>query len=406
MKIGYILTTFPCRSETFAEREIKELGRIGFDISVLAATSQQYRQGLGAHTDIMYRPSLFSLETLYSLVHILHKYPFFPISLLQLIIRLIRTCIRDALLVLKNFHTIASFVRFLDCRKITHIHAYFLSWPATIALAISAITGRSFSISAHARDIFVEHGDIELKVSRSTFVTVCNRQGLDYLKAKLPKECLRKLHLNYHGIMSNFRCKREVKESGNNNMLIAIGRMIPKKGFDSLLKALAKVVKDGRSCKLILFGDGAKRQQLHILAQQLGIEDNVQLPGWVDSTVVLNYMRQASMLIVPSIVTGDGDSDGLPNVVLEAFASNTPIIASNLPGINDAIVHGETGLLVEPGDITALALEIERLLGDRQMQGHLARNAYEMSIQRFDLTKNVAQISTLFKGNCEQVGKR
>ena len=408
MKIGYILTTFPCRSETFAVREIDALRRMGFEIIVFAAASESFGNESEDHCDAVYRPSLFSFETACSLAHILHRHPLSVIRLLWLALRLTRSCAREALRVLGNIHTVACFTRHLNRMAVAHIHAYFLSWPGTIALATSVATGRSFSISTHARDIFVEHGDMELKVSHASFVRVCNHEGMDYLKANLSQRYHHKLRLNYHGVTDSLQGAtlglRRTHNADDDEIVAAIGRLIPKKGFDILLKAFAQVVETGQPCRLTLFGDGCERGRLSDLGTQLDLGDRVRFAGWREPEVVLNYVRRASVVVVPSIIADDGDRDGLPNVVLEAFINKTPVIGSDLAGIRDAIENRRTGLLVDPADAPALASAIKELLSDKDMQSRLACNAYELAIQRFDLTQNVAQMAEWFEDVCGREG--
>lgn len=397
MKIGYILTTFPCQSETFAAREIEELRKLGLDIVVFAAAGQQNEQA--AIPKVFYRRYLLSLNAVLSICYIAVKYPLAVARLACLVFKLIPLCPREAISLIGNLHTLALFARHFDREGISNIHAYFLSWPACIGLGLAAVTNRSLSISAHARDIFVEHGATELKVAHAKFITTCTRQGLRHLKANLPAKYHHKLHLNYHGTRIDdrwFGCAQNISESYFNNRIIAVGRLIQKKGFAELLRAFALVVRDKPRCRLTIVGSGVLRKQLNGLIEQLALEDYVRLLGGQEHDITLRLIRRACVLVAPSVIADDGDRDGIPNVILEAFASGVPVIASNLEGISEVVRHRQTGLLVAPGDIRGLARAIEELLSNKDLRAVLSKKAYETAVQCFDSTKNAKQLAELF----------
>lgn len=400
MKIGYILTTFPGRTETFAAREIEGLRKLGFVITVLAATSQRHAHACVEDTEVFYRPSLFATEALLSIGYLSIRYPLALGRLLCVALRLLGACPREAMSLIGNLHTIGFFARHLDREAVSHIHAYFLSWPATIGLGLSAATGRSFSISAHARDIFVEHGAIKLKVSRAKFVTTCTRQGLKHLKASLPAQYHHKLRLCYHGIRMGSGCPdhggKNISESKRNDTVIAVGRLVQKKGFGDLLRAFALVVRKKPHCRLMIVGDGSGQKQLNGLTEQLALKDHVELFGWQGHDLTLRLIEQATVLVAPSVISDDGDRDGIPNVILEAFASGTAVIASSLKGISEAVEHRRTGLLVKPGDVKELASAIKELLNSKKLQSQFSQTAYETAVQRFDSAKNTKQLAKLF----------
>jgi glycosyltransferase involved in cell wall biosynthesis len=398
IKIGYILTTFPCRTETFAVREIEVLRKSGCAITVFGAVSQ--RPSCTDTIKVFYRPEIFSTEALLSISYLSVKYPRALGILIYLIFKLIRACPREAVSLIGNIHTIGFFAKHLDNEAIGHIHAYFLSWPSTIGMALSAITRRSFSISAHARDIFVEHGAMELKISRANFVSVCTRQGLEYLKANLPVKYHHKLHLNYHGIRAASGlpdCDDKSKyEPKRDDTVIAVGRLIPKKGFANLVRAFNRVVQEKSQRRLVIIGDGPERKRLIGLTDQLNLKNHVELLGWQDFDVTQRLIRQSTVLVAPSLISDDGDRDGIPNVILEAFACGTPVIASRLEGISEAVEHRVTGLLVGPGDVLELASAIEELLDNRYLHRQLSHRAYETVMQRFNSAENIKQLCRLF----------
>jgi len=401
MKIVYILTKFPCRSETFAVREIEALRLLGFDITVLAASGQDIA-GCGVTTvKTFYRPQLFSAKGIFSLSYLCLRHPLGLCRLFCLILKLLRQCRREAITLLGNLHTVGYFAWRLKRGRISHIHAYFMSWPALLGLALRVSTGRQFSIGAHARDIFVEEGAAELKASRANFIRTCTRRGLRQLQTLLPTRYHHKLFVVYHSMPIacggiNPATLGE-DQSKADDIVVAVGRLVSKKGFANLVRAFALLGEQRPNCKLIIAGDGPERERLAELAEELSIQDQVQLLGWLPCDAALRLIRSATVLAAPAVIDDDGDSDGIPNVILEAFVSGTAIVASRLSSISEAVRHGWTGLLVEPGNIEQLAWALKRLLEDSGLRSRLSQRAYEVAVQRFDTTKNVRSLAELFR---------
>jgi glycosyltransferase involved in cell wall biosynthesis len=399
MKVAYILTNFPCLTETFALREIQSLRELGLEIIVLAVSRGQNAQTLADGPSVFYRPAWLSLESAAAMGRMLIRRPLRSCKLLLLILRLLCLCPREALSVAGNLHTIAYFAAQLDREKIDHVHACFLSWPAVIALALSIVTGRPFSISAHARDIFVEHGAVGLKARRSKFIRTCTGQGLHHLKANLPAECDDKLHVVYHGVETVLEHagiqQRESSASNSDTTIIAVGRLVEKKGFDVLIRAFALVVRQKPDCRLMIVGDGPEKKHLMELIQQSGLQHRVELTGWQEPQITQSLIAQATLLAAPSRAAQDGDMDGIPNVILEAFAAGVPVVAGNLQGITEAVKDRETGLIVEPADVHGLASAINELLDDPQLRSRLAHNACQAVKERFDPAENAGQLAGL-----------
>ena len=398
MKIAYILTTFPCPSELFAIREIDGLRKQGIDITVFAARGSHSSQVDREQLDIIYRPYYLSFEAFASIGYMTIRQPLFLLKLCWLILNVVLVCPREAVSLAGNIHTICCFAREIRCRSISHIHAYFLNWPAYMGMALSKITNIPFSIAAHARDIFVENGALEVKVAQAQFVTCCTNQGLNYLKATLAEKYHNKLHLNYHGLhIDLIKSSSSTSPIKATNTILAASRLVEKKGFINLLKAFSLVLHEAPQCLLIIAGEGPQHQALKELANELHISQYVHFTGWLNNGMMLRIMEEATMLIVPSVIDTEGDRDGIPNVILEAFHANTPVIASNLDGIAEAIRHEQTGLLVKAGDVPELAQAIVRLLNSEDLRIRLSKNARSILETQFDGSRCCKQLASTFR---------
>lgn len=146
-------------------------------------------------------------------------------------------------------------------------------------------------------------------------------------------------------------------ESGQPPVVLAVGRLTQQKDFPTLLRAFAQVRK-GRPARLLILGEGVDRPALEALVAQLGLEDDVALPGFVDNPYA--YMSRASLYVLSS------RWEGLPTVLIEALFCGPPIVATDCPsGAREILADGRHGSLVPVGDVTALAKVIEAGLAGR-----------------------------------------
>ena len=159
------------------------------------------------------------------------------------------------------------------------------------------------------------------------------------------------------------------------NVLVAgIGRLVPVKGFDYLVQALAEASRDNPRLRLVLVGDGSERTALAERAASLGVADRVHLVGAVPHDDVPEYLAAADVVVVPSI-RFEGLVDGLPNVALEAMAAGKPLVATRVGGLPELVHDGRNGLLVEEKSASELASAILGLVGDAGLRARLGAAA-------------------------------
>jgi glycosyltransferase involved in cell wall biosynthesis len=166
-------------------------------------------------------------------------------------------------------------------------------------------------------------------------------------------------------------------------LILHVGRLVEKKGTADLIDAFARLRPGAR---LVILGDGPLRAPLERRAAGLRVE----FLGSRPPEEVARWMRRAWLLAAPSVTAKDGDREGLPTVVVEAAAAGLPVVGTRHSGIPEAVLDGSSGLLVEEGDVAALAGALETLLGSAELRGSMALAARALAEERFDLARQTA----------------
>jgi glycosyltransferase involved in cell wall biosynthesis len=258
--------------------------------------------------------------------------------------------------------------RRLEGSGVSGLHGYFAHEPAEVAQLAAGLLGVPFGFSIHARDARKVAPDVLAARTRAAAcVIACNED----VAGELPADA-RNVHLIPHGV-DLLRFPPEAPAGDGTLRLLAVGRLVEKKGFDVLIDAVSRLTVP---FTLRIVGEGPERGALLQAVAQLGLAGRVELCGARTHDRLPAEYAAADLVVVPSIVDRHGDRDGLPNVVLEAMASMRPVVASDVAGIGSAVTDGEAGVLVPPGDAAALASALDglgRRAADRQRLGAHAR---------------------------------
>jgi glycosyltransferase involved in cell wall biosynthesis len=178
-------------------------------------------------------------------------------------------------------------------------------------------------------------------------------------------------------------------------LIVAIGRLIAKKGFANLIRACALLVERGRSFQCEIFGEGSLENQLRGQIEQLGLKELVQLPGAKPQHELRERLAAANVFALPSVPEAEGGMDNLPTVIMEAMATGLPVVSTRIGGIPEMVIDDETGFLVEPGNVVALADAIEKVTNDRSLGQKLGQAGHERVQRLFSIEKNVRELCAL-----------
>jgi glycosyltransferase involved in cell wall biosynthesis len=275
---------------------------------------------------------------------------------------------------------------------IDHVHAHFAGMAARTAFWIGKFFGISFSFTGHANDIFAprdfETGLDQLMESANAVVTVSDF-GVRYLKERFPPAA-EKIHRVYNGIdLAKFQ---RADFRGSKQLIIAIGRLIEKKGFADLVRACEVLRKRGHDVWCQIIGEGPLESVLRADIDNRGLHEHLLLSGPLPQTEIGTRLAGATMFALPCIAEETGAMDNLPTVIMEAMAAGLPVVSTNVGGIPEMVVCSETGLLVSPGDPAALAEAIEKFIVDPALARKFGQAGYERSQTLFSIEKNVREL--------------
>jgi glycosyltransferase involved in cell wall biosynthesis len=178
--------------------------------------------------------------------------------------------------------------------------------------------------------------------------------------------------------------------------ILHVGRLVEKKGTAVLLRAFAQLKAAHPEARLRIVGDGPLLTRLKRMAGELGLRDSVVFAGTLNPDQIAAEMRKTAMLAAPSLTARDGDSEGLPNVVVEAMASGLPLVATDHGGISEAVADGESGFLVDEGEHEPLARRLAELLSDAAPRGRMGAAGRRIAEERFDAARQMALLEARY----------
>ena len=286
--------------------------------------------------------------------------------------------------------------------EVDHLHAHFSHGATTVTWLSSLITGLPFSFTAHAKDIYCESlnpaGLLSRKMEAAKFVITCtdaNRKHLQSLSST-PVHCI------YHGLNADFsrllRGQPSATRRSGHLRILAVGRLVSKKGFDTLVQACAILKSLDVSFETVIIGEsGDHERELRNLISRYGLEAQVRLAGPATQAQLLREYQQATVFCLPCRVLSDGDRDGIPNVLMEAMSCGLPVVTTDISGIPELIRNDVNGILVSPDSPAEIALAVQRVFREPLLAESLGRNAVKTIRENFDGDQTTKELLTLLR---------
>lgn len=404
MRIAYLLTQYPKVSHTFIRRELLEIERQGhfvLRLSIRKADAPpvdpqdhaEQRKTLCCLSQPLGR--LLAGQVLTALTR--------PVACARALALALRMGWRSDTGLLRHlayFAEAAYLSQILRANRIEHVHAHFGSNAATVARLLRRLGGPTYSFTVHGTDLFdaPRSLDVRGKLADATFaVAVC-----DYSAAQLRRwgalEDWPKVRVVRCAVGDEYFAAAQPIDP-RANTLVCVGRLSPEKGHLLLIDAFAELVRSGTDARLVLVGDGDLRPAVERRVAERGLTERVTLAGYLSETGVREQLLAARALVLPSF------SEGLPMVIMEAFALGRPVISTYVAGIPELVRPGENGWLVPAGNVARLAEAMHEAICTPVERLHEMGAAGQKSVrEQHSLAGEVAKLNALFSMQAQRAG--
>lgn len=410
MSVVYILAEFPSYSEYFILNEMIELQKKGVELKVFAV-----RKGpdMGGRVQdftgsAIFSSPIFSICSMQAHLYLLNNFGWNYLNTLENILIKSKWSLYDFFKGFKNFTIGAQFLFKLRKNKINHMHAHFVSFPASIALLISQLSGISFSCSAHAHDIYTsDRIELARKLDAAKFFVTCTSFNKRFLDSMVNRKRKEKIVHVYHGIDLSQWPQRQKRSIVNKEFqVLSIGRLVEKKGIIFLLEAVKLLRDRGFRLKCSIIGEGPLRGFFEDFVKRNDLEKFISFPGALEQGTVKKYLQEADVFVLPSTVMPNGDKDGLPNVLLEALAIGVPVVSTPVSAIPELIISGQTGILIPDKDSEGIANAVEELARKPSLCDFLVQNGRRKVELDFSIETSTHQLLKLLNHSEEHEEKQ
>ena len=405
MKIAVLVDEFPSLSQTFVLNQIIGLIKLGQNVYIFPERAGSYTK---EHQD--YKNYNLSERTIYPNNIPQNKF----IRLLKGIGYIIKYAPKNFWAIFSSLNVfkygrealsltlLFQIVPFLEKGPFDVIHCQFgtLGLKAVLLKQIGAISCkivtsiRGFDITAvlekspEIYDELFRKGDLFLPVSQSLMERLI-RAGCDEKKIKV----------HYSGIdCLKFKYFERKLVSDEPVKVLTIARLVEKKGIAFAIKAVARLISEGKRILYIVIGDGALHDDLLEMTERLGVVPHVKLLGWKTQEEVRLLLQEAHILIAPSVTSSDGDQEGIPNVVKEAMVSGLPVISTLHSGIPELVADGISGFLVPERDVDSLADSLAYLIDHPEIWAEMGWSGRRIIEEHFDIERLNNKLVEIYKG--------
>jgi glycosyltransferase involved in cell wall biosynthesis len=396
VKVAYIVSRFPLPTETFVLREFTRVDRRpghSVDLYSLFAgdegvvhpdarpwLARRRRASLGGAAAALVAWTLSSPRVVASiLAGIVRDHAASP--------RMLGKALVTSLLAMQH-------ARRIRRERTDHVHAHFATYPALAALVVHRLTGIPYTVTPHAHDIFVDQTGLAARLREAAGVVAVSSYNWMFLQHFGARPG--RLHRIGYGLdLSRYAYRpRPIPADGRVDVLV-ISSFRPYKGQLDLLAALALGGAALERLHVEFIGDGELRAEAQAAARRLGLDARCTFSGPRDADHVLGRLGEAHLLVQPSLVERGGDTEGLPNTLIEAAATGLTAVGTRVTGVPELIEDGVSGFLADPESPDDLAGTLVRALGTadlRPLQDEARRRVEE----RHDIDVVTERLAAMF----------
>lgn len=362
-------------SETFIRRELEQLRRRNWPIF-----TRLLKGGIGP-----LRYSLLSCPEGF-------RWRFFKASCARISEELFRAPL-VAFRILKHLPQSACLAKKVVDTESQLIHAHFAGITADLAAIAAHTLGLPWTCSVHAHDVFTtEPQTLFRRLRTANGITGCSQLAVQaVIDCGIPAGNVTLIH---HGLPLNDFSFDTIQPDG---VIFTAGRLERKKGNDTLIRACEILQKRNVNFTCVIAGSGSLFKKLKRLTEKLDLKKAVVFIGWQSQEETRSYLMDASVMALPSRRTRDGDSDGIPNILVEALALGTPVVTTTASAAGEVLVNAVSGLLVPPDDPEQLATALAQALGSKELRIRMAKEGRQAAEKFFDGSKNIQQLEAFFE---------
>jgi glycosyltransferase involved in cell wall biosynthesis len=405
MRLGYLYSRYPVISQTFCDAEMLALERLGIELEIGSVypplTSLRHEHISRLRAPVRYAPPQEILKIWEKDAKTTGKWP-------RALVDQHEQKYGPSFKAEQRARNALYFADLFARNGVDHFHVHFANRAAHTAIFLKEISKIPFSVTAHGQDFMKDLGNDELLreiCAAAEFVAA----ETDYSRELLCQRCpdsTRKIYRVYNGIDLEFFSVPYPSTANPVPRIISVGRLVAFKGFENLIDACGELARRGLDFNCEIIGDGPLRDDLQAKIDMPKVSPRVKLLGSLSQGAVIEKLRVADIFALASVTDRQGASDVFPTVIIEAMAAARPVVSTRLAGIPELVSHGETGLLVAPGDTSALAQALEKLIRNPGLRSRYGRAGRARIEQHFRIEHTVAPLLQRFETASTKSGQR
>lgn len=286
--------------------------------------------------------------------------------------------------------------RHVQRERIDHLHAHFAAMPAQAAWTVARLTGATYSVTAHAHDVFIHRLGLRTRLRDAAFAVAIS----DFhhtLLTTLGADPRRTPTIRMGIDVETYAYRPRVRAAGEPPHIVMVSSFREYKGHRYLIEALTAdpALAD---VTVELIGAGELEPAVRAQVAEVGLDGHVRFAGPQPEAVVRERLRHADVLVQPSVVARNGDTEGLPTTLVEAAACGVTLVATRVAGVPDLVRDGVTGMLAEPGDVAGLGAALRRALDADPAEAARIRAAARRRVEtHHDARRNARELVAWFE---------
>lgn len=393
-RVAYLCGEYPRATDTFIQREVAGLRNEGLHVETISVrrpssgergTAEQEQERSNTHYLLPCSP----WRLLGAHFGLLLRHPLRYVSGLYLALTVRAPGLKSLVYQLFYFAEAGLLAAIMRKLRVRHVHNHAPNASGYVAMIGAQMDGFTYSMTLHGHGIFSEarRWNLTEKIERALFVICVSHHGRSQAMLWSDRRCWDKLYMVRCGINTDGIEPRKHTDRGRN--ILFVGRLDHVKGVPVLIEAFSKVAAEDSDVHLHIVGDGPERNELEFIVIESGLESRVSFYGYQSQAQIREHFAAADVFVMSSFV------EGIPVVLMEAMAAGVPVVAPRITGIPELVRDGETGLLVTPGSVEALAERIQLLLADFELRNTLSFHAQTTVQSNFGMDTEVGRLAAI-----------